>query len=371
MERTDDPTSRWMNRTCSLLMLSLALTSCSPKADQRPAPVTVRTARPSSDVFVDSLDTVSTLEAVNEVELAAQAGGRVQRILVRAGDPVQQGQLLVVLDQTQLRADVAALQAEAERDQLSYERYRTLVSQGAATAQERDEYKASAIGSREALRARQADLAYKEVRAPIAGVVGNLSVKNGDVLQAGVPFGRIIRNSQLQARIDVPANRVNRLRPGQLVQLLSGSGQRPVAEGRLRSLDPDVASSSQTLLATASVSNSDGQLRNGQRLRTRVILGAQRQLSVPFSAVKQQFGQAFVVVVGSLEQLRRDPGRVNLQTLAKLPASTRVALQRPVQLGPLQGDHYPVLGGLEADERLVLSGGLGLRHGTPVREEPN
>ena len=48
-----------------------------------------------------------------------------------------------------------------------------------ATALQRDEYRAAAIASREELRARLADLAYKDVRAPIDGVMGDLTIKPG------------------------------------------------------------------------------------------------------------------------------------------------------------------------------------------------
>jgi len=345
--------------------LALALGGCN-RQPPAPPPLTVQVAPLQERRFADTLDTVSTLEASEEVELASQAGGRVQRLLARSGDSVRAGQLLVVLDQTQLRAQVAALQARAERDRLNDSRYQQLVQQGAATAIQRDEYRAAAIASREELRARLADLAYKDVRAPIDGVLGDLTIKPGDVLQAGTPFSRIIRNQRLQARIDFPANQAARVRPGQLVQLRRSGEEAPAAEGRISMLDPGVSSGSQTLLAKATITNPEGQLRNGQRLRTRVVLAEQERPAVPFSAVSRQSGQSFVFVLGTLAELRRDPGKAPLAPLRRLPPSTPVALQRPVRLGPLQDGFYLLLKGLEADARVISTSSLGLRHGTPV-----
>ena len=327
----------------------------------------MRTAPVLSERFQQSLTTVSTLEAADEIDLAAQAGGRVQRLLVRTGDRVRAGQLLVVLDQAQLRADVQALRARAKRDALAYERFRGLVTQGAASALQAEEYQANAVGSREALRAKLADLAYKDIRAPISGVMADLTIKPGDVLAAGTPFSRIIRNERLLARIDVPAGQLTRLQPGQPVQLLGSSGEQPLAQGRISQVDPGVSAGTQTLLVKATVNNADGLLRNGQRLRTRVLLGSEPHLAVPFAAVSRQFGQAFVFVVGSLEQLRQDPGRADLKALERLPKGTAIALQRPVQLGALQGERYPVLQGLKPGERVIVAGAVGLRHGSPVR----
>lgn len=356
-------TAAWLPTTIAAALTGLAGCGRPPA----PPPQWVQAESPGQRLFTSTLDTVSTLEAHDEVDLAAQAGGRVLRLLVRSGESVRAGQLLLVLDQTQLRAEVAGLQATAERDRINDERYQQLVRQGAATAIQRDEYRAAAIASREALRARLADLAYKDVRAPIAGVLGDITIKPGDVIQAGMPFSRIIRNQQLQARIDIPANQSPLVRPGQRVQLLGGAQGPSLATGAISSLDPGINPSTQTLLARAMVNNPDGLLRNGQRLRTRVLLAAQQRPAVPFSAVVRQSGQAFVFTVGTARQLAQDPGQVPARRIRALPAGTLVALQRPVQLGPLEGGYYPLLSGLQPDERLIRTAGSALRHGTPVQ----
>jgi RND family efflux transporter MFP subunit len=317
--------------------------------------------------FQAGFDTVSTLEAEEEVDLAAQAGGRIQRLLVRQGDRVRQGQLLLVLDQTQLRAEVASLRAQMQTNRLNYQRYQDLARQGAASALQRDEFRQAYIAAREALVAREADLAFKDLRAPISGTVADLRVKQGDVIQAGVPLTRLIRNDRLLARIDVPAVYAGRVRPGQRVLLLDSSSAQPLAEGQVSSVDPGVAASTQTLLVKAAFANPRGSLRNGQRSRTRLVLDRREELAVPFTAVTQLAGQSFVYVVGSLADLERRPGQADLAELRKLPAGTRFALQTPVQLGDLQGNRYPVRRGLGAGDLVITAGLLNLRHGAPVQ----
>jgi hypothetical protein len=83
--------------------------------------------------------------------------------------------------------------------------------------------------------------------------------------------------------------------------------------------------------------------------------------------VTRSFGQSFVFVVGNVADLVRDPGQTNLQAIRRLPAGTLLALQRPVRLGALQGDAYPVLSGINASDRVILNGSAGLRHGSPIR----
>lgn len=347
---------------------ALLLLACRPQPEPARRLPVVQSQVVEPAVFQASFDTVSTLEAEQEVDLAAQAGGRIQRLLVRQGDRVRQGQLLLVLDQTQLRAEVASLRAQMQTNRLNFQRYQDLARQGAASAIQRDEFRQAYIAAREALLAREADLAFKDLRAPIAGTVADLRVKQGDVIAAGVPLTRLIRNDRLLARIDVPAVYADRVRPGQRVLLLDPSRPQPLAEGRVLSQDPGVAPSSQTLLVKAAFANPEGSLRNGQRSRTRLVLDRREELAVPFTAVTQLAGQSFVYVLGTLAELERQPGKAPLTELGKLPAGTLFALQTPVQLGALQGNRYPLRGGLQRGDVVITAGLLNLRHGAPVQQ---
>ena len=327
----------------------------------------VQSQRIGTAPFQASFDTLSTLEAAAEVNLAAQAGGRIERLLVRQGDVVRQGQLLLVLDQTQLRAEVASLRAQMQTNRLNYERYRELARQGAASALQRDEFRQAYIAAREALVAKEADLAFKDLRAPIAGTVADLRVKQGDVIQPAVVLTRLISNARLLARIDVPAAYADRLKLGQKVLLLDPARSEPLAEGQVSSVDPGVSAPTQTLLVKAAFANPQANLRNGQRSRTRLVLDQHEQLAVPFTAVTQLAGQSFVFVVGSLAQLERQPGKAPLAELRKQPPGSLFALQTPVQLGELQGTLYPVRRGLQPGDRVITAGLLNLRHGSQVR----
>jgi RND family efflux transporter MFP subunit len=337
-------------------------------------PLPVQTQAVTNARFSDTVDTVSTLEALDQVELAAQAGGRIQRLLIQQGDLVRAGQLLLVLDQTQAQADVARLRAEVETNRLNDERYEYLVTQGAASAIQRDEFRQRYRASRERLVAAEADLAFRDLRAPIGGTIGDVRVKVGDVISAGTPFTSISRNDRLLARVEVPAIFGQRLRPGQTVVLLDPSSGKPLAQAPVRSIDPVISAGTQALLVKAEFDNPGASagglpLRAGLRTRTQLVLDSREQPSVPFAAVTQQGDQNFVFVVGTLGQLRRNPGRADLQALAQLPPDTPVALQTRVQLGPLQNNRYPVLAGLPAGSRVITSNLINLRHGLPVQPQ--
>jgi RND family efflux transporter MFP subunit len=315
--------------------------------------------------FPEVINTISSLEAPEEVNLAAQAGGRIERLQVRQGDTVREGQLLVVLDQTQLREELRALQSQRSESRLNLQRFEFLVRQGAASAIQRDALRQNFIAADAAVRAKQADLAFKDLRAPIAGVVSDVKVNPGDVISAGTPFTTIQRTGRLLARIQVPSRYGQRVRPGQAV-LVSDPGGGGRVEGRLVSIDPRANGATQSFLVKAELKNADGRLRNGERVRTRLVLDARPELAIPSVAVTRTSGQTFVFVVGTRQDLEARPGSLPLNQVRRLPATMRYALKKPVVLGTLQGNRYPVRQGLQAGQAVIVSNLFSLRHGSPV-----
>lgn len=346
------------------------LTGCSPSTPEASQPLPVDTIEVRPLAFRQEVATISTLDAVEAVQLAAQAGGRIQELRLRQGERVRPGQLLVVLDQAQLQAQVLSLRSAQAKDRLNYERFDYLARVGAASALQRDELRQAYIESSANLKAREADLAFRDLRAPIAGVIGDVTVKVGDVIRAGDPFTTVIRNGDLTVRIEVPARLRNRVRLGQQVILEDPGSSQPLGRGLVASIDPSVNVGNQVLLVKAAYNNRDGKLRNGLRVRTRLVLDSSAQLSVPVGAVTQSSGQSYVYRLGTLEELERDPGQAPLERLRRLPPSSRFALQTRVQLGPLQDARYPVLSGLDARALVITSNLLTLRHGLPVQQAP-
>ena len=74
------------------------LTGCTPSTPEAARPILVDTIEARPVTFRQEVATISTLDAVEAVQLAAQAGGRIQELRIRQGDRVRPGQLLVVLD---------------------------------------------------------------------------------------------------------------------------------------------------------------------------------------------------------------------------------------------------------------------------------
>jgi len=337
----------------------MTVSSCGPKAPDQPPPPKVQAAMAEMAEFTDAVDTVSTLESTNRVELAAQSGGRIVELTISQGDVVLPGQLLVVLDQVEKKA-------KADTAKTNYERYRYLFEAGAASQMQLDRYRTEYIAA-------QVELDYTNLTSPSAGTVADVDVQVGDVIQQGQVFTSLTQNAELEARVEVPAVFASRLAIGQPVILSAPGSDTVIARGAVTSIDPRVTANTQGLLVKALFPNADGTLRDGQRLRTRVLLKEQQELSVPFAAVTQTSGQSFVFRLGSFEELRANPGKADLERLekamqaGKLPASALFALQTPVSVGELENSRYPITKGLQPNQRVATTNLLNLKHGMPVQ----
>ncbi|MEB3166223.1 MAG: efflux RND transporter periplasmic adaptor subunit [Cyanobacteriota bacterium] len=347
-----------------LLAAVASLAGCSAARPPAAVPPTVQLVQPRVLPTEDAADYQSTLEAIREVRLAPEIDGRIVAMPVFEGERVRRGQLLFVLDQVQLQAQVRTDAAEARKDRVNAERYIFLNEQGAVSTKDRDYYVTQAIQSRDRLQATAATLGYKNVVAPIDGYVGNLNAKIGDVVRAGTQVTSVVDNSRLWVRLDVPGELGWKVRPGLPVVLRAPDRRQLIAQGRVGFIAPSLDRDRQTLLVKAVFDNPDGALRNDQRVSATLVFGRGQSLSVPEQAVMLQAGQPFVFLAVSAEEARRRLGRaLDPPPLPGLP----VAVQVPVRLGTLQGRTFPVLAGVAPGDTLILGNLAQLRSGLSVQ----
>ena len=164
---------------CSAAWRSQLLLACGGAEETQQKPLPVEAAPLSSARFTDSVDTITTLESVQIVNLASRASGRILRLGVREGQVVKQGQLLMQLDQTQQRAELASAIAAMEANKKDFQRFEYLAKQGAASDFQRDRFREAYISSIQDVKSRQADLAFNNLQAPIDGVISDLAVRQG------------------------------------------------------------------------------------------------------------------------------------------------------------------------------------------------
>src|SRR6185295_3031338 len=133
-----------------------------------------------ADTVRDEIAATGQIEAVQSIDLRPEVDGRIVEILIREGQEVDQGTPLFKVDDAQLRAQVAQLEAERDLAQQALARAKDLAQQNASSTADLEKAEAEARSAQAQYDLQRIRLERTTVRAPFAGVVGQRYVSLGD-----------------------------------------------------------------------------------------------------------------------------------------------------------------------------------------------
>ena len=312
--------ARLMNVThCNLQLLAAAmmlatLAGCHkappPAAVQGPMPVMVAPVSLHAVPLGESY--VATIKSRRSATMSPQVDGNITKILVTSGQAVQAGQVLMTINplkqvavveqqagsQAQSNASYQFNKAEVDRQKklfdagiTSRQAYDTAVQNFASS---KAAYDASAAGTM----SQKQQLAYYQIRAPFAGVVGDIPVHVGDyVTPASVPattLTTIDEVSGLEAYLYIPTDRASLVKLGLPVDIVD-TDNKVLAHSSISFLSPEVDNGIQGILAKAEIP-SGSNLRTQQVVNARVTWSSSPKPTVPVLGVQQIGGQSFVYI---------------------------------------------------------------------------
>jgi RND family efflux transporter MFP subunit len=308
-----------------------------------------------------SSEFVATVRSLRSTTVQPQVEGIVRQIFATAGGHVRAGEPLLQIDPDKQQASVTTLESQraAREADLAYAeqqraRMEKLHDAGAVsraeleqaeTAHKNAEAQLAAVQS--LIRESQVELQYYRVTAPTAGVVGDISVRQGDRVTPSTVVTTIDQPEGLEAYISVPLERAGDLRPGLTVELLSDDGE-VIASNPITFIAPRADDATQSVLVKAALRQLPPSVRVMQYVRARIVWSNEPMLAIPVVAVRRIAGQHFIFVAQSVDQ-------------------GFVARQKPVVLGDVQGDDYIVRGGVTAGERVIVSNVQKLGDGAPIK----
>lgn len=332
-----------------------------------------RSARPSLSVQVVrpvqanwplELSANGAIAAWQEAVVGAELSGlRLDAVLVNVGDRVRKGQLLATLASEAVRADIQNAQASLQEAQAlaaeaksNADRARNLRAADAISAQEAQRSLTSEQTALARVESAKAQLAAQELRgrqtrvvAPDDGVISSRAATVGAVVQPGTELFRLIRQSRLEWRAELPSADLVRVQPGMKAVATPPGGQ-PV-EGRVRMVAPTVDGGTRNGIVYVDLPASSTQAgaRAGMFAPGKVAVGQAGGLTVPQTAVLLRDGFSYVFVV---EGQKAEQSSVR---------------QVKVKVGRRQGDRIEVIEGLQNGLHVVAAGVAFLADGDVVR----
>ena len=364
----------------ALFLLVPALAACgqSQPPGGAPPPPTVTVAKPIERGVVDQDEYVGRFVAVDSVEIRARVSGYLEKVQFRDGQMVKLGDPLFTIDKrpfqntlAQVRANLQQAKANLAFAESDLERAKQLTLDRTMTQQTFDQRtqafraaQASVAANEAAVRQAELDLEFTELRAPVAGRIGDRKVSPGNVVAGGsIPTTTLLATivSLDPIRFEFTFDEASYLR----YERLSGNGKDVTGReggvnvalklldekdyghhGYMDFVDNVIDKSSGTIRGRAVFSNPDAVLTPGMFGRIRVPGSPMYQaLLVPDAAIGTEQVRKFVLVVGPDNK----------------------AVPKYLTLGPVVENNLRVIkDGLKADDRVIVNGLMRVRPGQTV-----
>lgn len=299
------------------------------------------------------LTAVGSVVAVQGVTVASEVPGTITEIAFKSGQMVEKGDLLVRLDTSIERAQLASAVASAKLADLDYQRRKNLPPAGAVSAADVDAAAAKATQAAADVANVKAVIARKTIRAPFSGRVGIRQVDLGQVLQPGTPIVSLQSSDPIYVDFSLPQQAVSQIEPGHSASITTDAFPGTTWQGAIEVVDAEIDIGTRNFAVRALVDNPEGKLRTGMFVDVTVVQPeARKLLVVPASAILfAPYGDSVYVV----KEKKAESGELQ-----------QIAEQVFVRLGERRGDLVAVSSGLEAGDLVVSTGAFKLQSGMEV-----
>lgn len=348
----------------SITTASLLMTSCG--GDKKEATKTT----PAISVIVNQvtangnnpfLSVSGKIQASNSADLSTRMMGYVNKVYVNVGDKVNKGQLLVSINnadlqakQAQVNAGITEATAAFNNAQKDYNRFRNLFANKSASQKEMDDMTANFEMAKARLEASKqmkneiyAQFAYSNITAPFSGTVTSKSIETGDMANPGVPLISIETPGAFEVMAMVPESEISQIKKDSKVEVL-------------------VKSINQTLKGTVTEVSSSAKHTGGQYLvkialdKTDVAILSGMFVTVQFPVEKQS---KIEMVLIPTEAIITNGQLSGVYTVSQ----SNTALLRWVRLGRTYGNQVEVLSGLNSNEAYIVSAEGKLFNGAKIK----
>ncbi|MFA6261653.1 MAG: efflux RND transporter periplasmic adaptor subunit [Bacteroidia bacterium] len=307
----------------------------------QPVQVSVVTVAPRD--IQEHIKTTGTLLAMESIDLVAETAGRITQINFSEGSRVEKGQLLIKINDTELRAQLKRAMASQRMKDETEKRNKQLLTRG-AISQEAYE---TAVSELEATNA-DVELIREQMRktsiiAPFSGVIGLRYVSEGSYVNNATRMASLHTLDPVKIEFPVPERYASRIKVGS-VCTFTAEGQTEVLVATVYAIEPSVDQATRTVMMRARCSNNKGMLIPGGFVQLNLPLGKQTEvLMVPTqSLVPILKGKKIYMVQGDS------------------------IVERVVKTGIRQDALIEITEGLQAGDRVVTEGVMYVKAGSKV-----
>jgi multidrug efflux system membrane fusion protein len=241
-------------------------------AGMRPPAVPVEVATAKTEDIPKDLPGIGTLQAVHQVTVAPEVGGRVVKLFFQPGAVVHAGDPLVQLNDAPNQGDLANFQAQVRIAAVTLQRAERLVGRQYETQATVDADKAQLDEANAQVLKTEAQIAQLLVRAPFGGDLGIRQIDVGQYLSAGTAIVTLTDLSELYVNFTLPEQDRANLRIGQAVAITVDAYPNMKFPATLSTIEPQVSADTRTITVQATLANPDHRLLPGMFANAAVSL---------------------------------------------------------------------------------------------------
>ncbi|MCU0616837.1 MAG: efflux RND transporter periplasmic adaptor subunit [Gemmatimonadaceae bacterium] len=280
-------------------------------------------SHPRRQDVVVTREYVCQVQSSRHIELKALERGYIERVAVAEGQAVTAGQLMFAIQPQVYRAELDKATAEVAAARVEYENTRTLAQGNVVSASELALAEARYQKAQAEAKLAAAHLAFTEIRAPFAGLMDRLEVREGSLVEEGELLTTLADNRAMWVYFNVPEAEyldyatqppTARRRP---VRLRLANGQFFAETGFVTVIEADFHRETGTIPFRADFPNPAGLLRHGQTCNILLDTPIAGAVLIPQKATFEVLDHTYVYVLdaGGVVRQRRVTVREGLEDL--------------------------------------------------------
>ena len=320
----------------------LAMAEAKPKGGKKVLEVSARVISPQ--LLTDEIPIIGRLVPDEEVQLSFETSGKITEIHFEEGSHVKKGTLLAKVNDSQLQAQLARLEAQVPLAQERVYRQSTLLQRDAVSKEALEIVKTELATLNADIEKTQAQIEQTELRAPFDGVIGLRQVSVGAYASPSTVIAKLTSVTPIKIEFSVPERYAGEVKKGTGLEF-TVDGKLDAFKAQVYATEASLDAETHTLLVRALYPNEKRELLSGQyagiRLKQKEIEDA---IAIPSEAIVPEMGKSKVFVY-------------------------RGGKAEPVDVvtGIRTDSEIQIVNGLQIGDTILTSGTLQLRKGSPVK----
>ena len=323
-------------------------------ASNKPPPAQIAAVTATTEAVPRFATGIGSLEAVHQVTITPEVGGRITAIEFTAGAWVKEGDPLVQINDAMERGDLANFDAQAKLASVELRRSQALAQRQYGSLEQVDKDQMTLNQANAGITKTQAIIDQKLIRAPFKGRLGIRQVEVGQYVNPGAPLVTLTDLKHLYVNFTLPSTMRAEIALDQDVDITADSFPGRTFKAKVTTIEPQIRADTRTLAVQAALPNPDEALLPGMFVNAAVVLPAQSdQVVLPETAVD------YTLYGDSVYVIREDGQDASGKPVLK-------AFRTPVKTGKRWDGKVAVLSGVKPDDRVVAAGQVKLQNGAAV-----